>query len=190
MNTVSLSKGQTLSLAKQGGRSLSRITVGSGWGRRKGIFGSKSVDLDASCILVDSANSRVDQVWFNQTASKCGSIVHGGDDRSGGGDATKPNETIDIMLDNIPAHVETVFLTINSFLNDSFKGIPNAFINVVDKDTSEEVCRYDLSSLGGDNTALVLGKFSRSNGGWEFTALEIFAMGRTIESLDNVIANA
>ena len=50
---VNLSKGQTVSLVKQGGGSLSQVRMGLGWDamKKKGMFGGMkevSVDLDAS----------------------------------------------------------------------------------------------------------------------------------------------
>lgn len=191
MGAVSLAKNQTVSLTKSGGGVLNNVAIGTGWGKKKGgFFGPKSVDLDASCILVDAAGSRVDQVWFRQEASGCGAIVHSGDDRSGGGNANTPNETIDMVLNRISTQVETVFVTINSYSGESFQGIPNAFVCVSDKDTGKEEFRYSLTDMGGDFTALVLGKLTRSGSGWEFTALEIPGMGRTINELGSLIRNA
>lgn len=190
MSAVSLAKNQTISLTKSEGGALKNVIIGTGWGKKKAFLVSRSVDLDASCILTDVNNTRIDQVWFRQKTSACGSIVHSGDDRNGGGDANSPNEEIDMMLDRIPDQVQTVFITINSFTGETFKGIPNAFVSVKDKDTGVEEFRFSLSNAGGDFTALVLGKLTRSGSGWEFTALEIPANGRTIDALDNVIRNA
>ena len=51
---VSLSKGQTVSLAKQDGSTLKRIHMGLGWDAAKGRFGrTKAIDLDASCMVFD-----------------------------------------------------------------------------------------------------------------------------------------
>ena len=82
--SVNLSKGQKISLDKEAGTSLSRITMGLGWDsvKTKGFlgFGSKTeaVDLDASCVLFDDSNKVSDIVWFRQLKSKDGSIVHTG----------------------------------------------------------------------------------------------------------------
>ena len=84
---VSLSKGQTVSLAKSDGSALHRIHMGLGWDAAKGMFGrAKAIDLDASCMVFDSASNLVDQVWFKQLKSDDGSIQHTGDNRTGRGD--------------------------------------------------------------------------------------------------------
>ena len=87
---ISLSKGQSISLAKDGGPSLDRIAVGLGWGLRevqkKGFFGFGSgtrkveVDLDASAIIYGQSGQPVDSVWWRQLRSQEGSVVHTGDD--------------------------------------------------------------------------------------------------------------
>ncbi len=74
--SVSLSKGQKVSLQKTGGGGLTRVRMGLGWDavRKKGLFGSRaqSIDLDASALLFDGSGRLVDQVWFQQLRSRDG----------------------------------------------------------------------------------------------------------------------
>ena len=79
--SVSLSKGQKVSLAKRDGGSLSRVRMGLGWDavKKKGLLAglkSQSIDLDASALLFDAAGQLVDQVWFQQLRSKDGAVQH------------------------------------------------------------------------------------------------------------------
>ncbi len=67
--------------------------MGLGWDPVKpsGFFSKllnsdTAIDLDASCILLDSARQPLDLVWFRQLKSTDGSIVHSGDNRTGEGD--------------------------------------------------------------------------------------------------------
>ena len=83
---VNLQKGQKISLEKEAGGALNRVTMGLGWdvAKSKGFFGfgggkSESVDLDASCVLFDEFNRPVDVVWFRQLKSRDGSISHSGE---------------------------------------------------------------------------------------------------------------
>jgi tellurium resistance protein TerD len=65
--SVSLSKGQTVSLKKNDGGSLTHVRMGLGWDavKKKGLFGgtkSQSIDLDASAVLYDGSGAVADQV--------------------------------------------------------------------------------------------------------------------------------
>src|SRR4051812_26740793 len=75
--SVNLQKGQKISLEKEAGSALSRVTMGLGWdmAKSKGFFGfgggkSDAVDLDASVVLFDESNRPVDVVWFRQLKSR------------------------------------------------------------------------------------------------------------------------
>jgi len=185
--SISLTKNETVSLTKASGGSLEQISLGVGWGKKKGLFGGRAVDLDASCVLLDAKGNRCDQVWFRQHVSKCGSIVHSGDDRQGGGAANKPNEIINLNLTKIPADIKTIVLTINSYTGETFKGIPNAFVVITDRVTGNEEYRYNLTEAGGDHTGVILAKLERTGRGWEFTTLAEPANGSTINHIDAAI---
>ena len=100
--SVNLSKGQKISLDKEAGSALTKITMGLGWDavKSKGLFGfgskSETIDLDASCVMFDDANKPVDFVWFRQLRSKDGSIVHTGDNRTGAGDGDDEQIVVDL----------------------------------------------------------------------------------------------
>ena len=44
------------------------------------------MDLDASVVLVDESGKFVDAVYYNQLKSKCESVIHSGDTKTGAGD--------------------------------------------------------------------------------------------------------
>jgi tellurium resistance protein TerZ len=190
---INLQKGQRISLEKEAGRGLSRVVMGLGWGMKqvqsKGFLGfgggsrQEAVDLDASCLLFDAGGNLVDTVWFRQLESRCGSIRHSGDDRSGGGEAGADNERIAIDLARVPASVQTLIFTVNSFSGESFAGIPNAFCRLVDDAGGSEVARFDLSLEGGSHTGLVMTKLYRHNSEWKMQAIGEQAEGRTFHDL-------
>lgn len=190
---ISLAKGSNISLAKEA-PGMSTAVIGLGWGKKDatGLFGRSkkvSVDLDASCLLFDEQKKMVDQVWYSQLRSKDGAILHSGDDLTGGGSETAPNEEIVIHLDKIPSSVHTLMITVNSYSADSFDGIPNAFCVLKNQDNGKEVARYDLSVEGGGHTGLVIAKLYRHNGEWKFKALGEWGQGRTFEALMPVMQN-
>jgi tellurium resistance protein TerZ len=190
---INLQKGQRISLEKEAGRSLNRVVMGLGWGMKqvqsKGFLGfgggarQEAVDLDASCLLFDSSGNLVDTVWFRQLESRCGSIRHSGDDRSGGGEAGADNERIAIDLSRVPTAVETLIFTVNSFSGESFTGIPNAFCRLFDDAAGSEVARFDLSLEGGSHTGLIMTKLYRHNNEWKMQAIGESAEGRTFHDL-------
>jgi tellurium resistance protein TerZ len=190
---INLQKGQRISLEKEAGRGLNRVVMGLGWGMKtvqsKGFLGfgagarEEAVDLDASCLLFDAAGNLVDTVWFRQLQSRCGSIQHSGDDRSGGGAAGVENERITIDLNQVPAAAQTLIFTVNSFSGESFAGIPNAFCRLVDGAGGGEIARFDLSLEGGNFTGLIMTKLYRHNGEWKMQAIGDHASGRTFHDL-------
>ncbi len=187
---ISLSKGGNISLEKVA-PGMTSIALGLGWGQKekKGFFGKKmvNVDLDASCLLFDDKKNLVDSIWFNQLKSRDGSVVHTGDDLTGGGQAGTPNEVINVYLKNLPQNIKALVFTVNSFSSDSFDGIPNAFCVLQNLDNKEEIARYNLSVEGGGHTGLVIAKLYNHNNEWKFKALGEWGKGRTFDKLLPVI---
>ena len=183
---VSLSKGQKISLEKEAGGSLTKVTMGLGWDaiKSKGLFGfgskTETVDLDASCVMFDEANNAVDVVWFRQLKSKDGSIVHTGDNRTGAGEGD--DEQIVVDLSRIPATVKSLVFTVNSFTGQSFAQVENAFCRIINASDSKEIARYDLS-VQGPHTAQIMSKVYKHNGEWKMHAIGENGSGRTIEDL-------
>ncbi|QJD99249.1 TerD family protein [Massilia forsythiae] len=184
--SVNLQKGQKISLEKEAGGALSRITMGLGWDvvKSKGFFGfggkSESIDLDASVLLFDEGNRPVDVVWFRQLKSRDGSIVHTGDNRTGAGDGD--DEQINVDLTAVPAHVKTLVFTVNSFTGQNFSTVENAFCRIVNSGNNKEIARYDLS-VQGSHTAQIMAKLYRHNGEWKMHAIGENGNGRTIDEL-------
>ncbi|UDY23238.1 TerD family protein [Nocardioides sp. Kera G14] len=183
--SVSLSKGQTVSLAKKDGGSLTHVRMGLGWDavKKKGLFGgskSQSIDLDASAVLYDAAKNVVDQVWFRQLKSKDGAVQHSGDNLTGAGEGD--DESITVFLDRLPAQVQTIVFIVNSFTGQNFSQIENAFCRLVDETTRTEIAKYELTG-SGTHTAQVMAKVSREGAGWSMTAIGNIANGRTFKDL-------
>jgi tellurium resistance protein TerZ len=183
--TVSLSKGQKVSLEKRGGGTLSRVRMGLGWDavKKRSLFGSRSqsIDLDASALLFDSSGRLVDQVWFQQLNSQDGSLHHTGDNRTGAGEGD--DESIQVDLSRVPAAVTTVVFTVNSVTGQDFSQIENAFCRLVDETSGDsEIAKFTLTG-SGRHTAQIMAKLSRDGAGWNMTALGIPASGRTFRDL-------
>lgn len=193
---LSLQKGQSLSLTKQNGDSLTNVRLGLGWDSavpaKKGFFGgSKTVeiDLDASALLFDAEGKHLDTVFFNQLTSQDGSIRHTGDNLNGAGDGD--DETLTVDLPNVSAAVGHIVFVITSYSQQTFDMVKNAFCRVIDDSAagSPEVARYQLAE-SGRHTAMIMSKLSRNGNGWSFQAIGTPANGRTAGEVRDVAASA
>src|SRR5471030_1863058 len=189
--TVSLSKGQKISLEKEAGGALGRVTMGLGWDaiKTKGFlaFGSKTeaVDLDASCVMFDEGHRPVDVIFFRQLKSKDGSIVHTGDNRTGAGDGD--DEQINVDLSKVPPQVKSLVFTVNSFTGQNFSQVENAYCRILNAANQQEIARFNLS-VQGAHTAQIMAKLYRHNGEWKMHAIGENGNGRTFDDLMPQIA--
>lgn len=188
---VSLSKNQTVSLSKESS-SLSQLQFGLGWDpvKKKGFLsgllgGNNAIDLDAGCVLMDNVGNKIDTVWFSKLKSTCGAVVHSGDNLTGEGDGD--DEVINVSLSRLPANVEYLAFTVNSFRGQTFNDVENAFCRVVDQAGKELAC-YKLTEKGS-HTGIVIASLRRNNGKWDFTSHGHACRGRTIDDMHTDIVS-
>ncbi|MFF1931911.1 TerD family protein, partial [Streptomyces sp. NPDC058228] len=150
---------------------------------RKGFLakltGTREIDLDASAVLF-AGGHHVDVVFFQQLTSKDGSVQHSGDNLVGG--TGQDDESILVDLQRVPAQVDQITFTVNSFTRQTFVEVQNAYCRLIDETTGQELARYTLTG-GGHHTAQVMAKVYRSGGGWQMAALGELAAGRTCQDL-------
>ncbi|GAB3455054.1 TerD family protein [Insolitispirillum peregrinum] len=186
--TVSLSKGQKISLSKDGA-SLTRIFMGLGWdvAKKKGLMGGlfgggggEDIDLDASCLVFDESGQQVGEVWFRDLKGMNGAIIHTGDNLTGAGDGD--DETIKVDLSRLPATVKSLVFTVNSFRGQTFDKVANAYCRVVDEVSGKELAKFSLGETGA-HTGLVMAKIYRHNGEWKIHAIGEKTTGRTFHDM-------
>lgn len=194
--SISLSKGQKISLEKD--RGLSKVFMGCGWdpaqapakkGFLSSIFGgggADEIDLDASVIVLDENKSAIDVVWFQQLKSKDGAIKHSGDNLTGEGDGD--DETIYVDLTALDARAKYLVFTVNSFRGQTFNEVDNAFARLVDDTNQAEICRFTLTEKG-QHTGVVMASLEKTGAGWEMTAHGKPANGRTAADMENTAKN-
>jgi tellurium resistance protein TerD len=170
---ISLNKGGNLSLTKTD-PTLKNIIVGLGWDARP--TDGTDFDLDASAFMVKEdgkVRSDSDFIFYNQTKSTCGSVEHTGDNRTGAGEGD--DESLVILLDKVPADIQRIVFTVTIHDADSrkqnFGQVSNAFIRLVNKDSNNEVARFDLSEDASIETAMVFGEIYKHGGEWKFKAV-------------------
>ena len=183
---ISLQKGQKIDLTK-GNAGLSDLIVGLGWdpieqssggGLLRGLFGGKKAefDCDASVLLLDAeghVTRKEHTIFFNNLKSPCGSVVHLGDNRTGGGDGD--DEQVVIALPQVPSEIHKIVFVVNIYdcktRKQDFGMIKNAFIRVMNKANMEEIIRFNLTENYAGKTALLVGEVYRYQEEWKFAAL-------------------
>jgi tellurium resistance protein TerD len=177
---VSLQKGGRVSLTKEA-PGLKNIHVGLGWKERE--TEGTEFDLDASAFLLDGTGKVPSDAHFvfygtpksddGMHRAPDGSVEYTGDNRSGAssGDA----EVINVYLDKIPESIAKVAFTVTIYdaeaRRQSFGQVSNAYIRLVNKDTNEEVVRFDLGEDFSTENAVVFAELYRNGDDWKFNAI-------------------
>jgi tellurium resistance protein TerZ len=213
---INLQKGQRIDLRKEStGAMLTNFCVGVNWGgiETKAFFGlSKStnkVDLDLSCILIDSNNQLCDHLYshlynpsvlqqFGLPAGKLlsadNALRHSGDDLAGdsGGDDGLDNEIITVDLKLLNPNVAQIYFFINNAGKEDFSQIPYAKIRMYEGTPTmvkEVFASYNIAAepqfIG--KKSMILGKLYKKDGEWKFNAIgdptEDVFLGQTIHRI-------
>ena len=120
--SISLVKGQRIDLTKNNA-GLKNLLVGLGWDPvevKHGLFGKKKtadIDLDASVLMLknDKLQNKDDLIYFGNLKSKCGGVIHTGDNLTGEGDGD--DEQILIDLSKINKDVNKLVFVINIYMH-------------------------------------------------------------------------
>lgn len=179
---ISLQKGQRIDLTK-GKAGLSKLLVGLGWNaciiRR--LFGKlfggggANIDCDASVLMLenDKMTDSKNVIYFGNLKSRCGGVVHTGDNLTGEGDGD--DEQILIDLAKVPAQINKLVFVVNIYdcvrRKQDFGMIQNAFIRVVDQANREELVTYNLRDNYSGRTSLIAAEIYREDGEWKFAAV-------------------
>lgn len=168
-NGVHLKKGQKFALTPAGGQ-LGVIQVCLGWDVMNG-----ACDLDASAFMLDGSSRVVGDDWFvfyGQTNSPDGSVTHSGDS-NGQGVGDDEIITIDTQRVNPSVQKITFVVTINEALERglNFSMVQNAYVRVVDRNTGNELAKFQLTDYYANVTSMVVGEIYRHNGTWKFNAI-------------------
>jgi tellurium resistance protein TerD len=173
---VSLAKGQRVSLDKVA-PGLTNIFVGLGWDV-KVVDSGTDFDLDASVFLLGSNEKLLsDQhfIFYNNSTSPdpAKAVEHTGDNQTGAGDGD--DEVIKINLPAVPADVQKIVVVVTiheaQARSQNFGQVENAFVRVVNAQTSGEVVRYDLVEDYSTETALIMAELYRKDGEWRLNAV-------------------
>ena len=171
---ISLSKGEAISLSKVV-PGLKKAMIGLGWDPiDEGMVG-EDFDLDASCFLLD-ANERAhgiqDFIFYSNLSGGNGSVVHQGDNLTGGGDGD--DEQIMIDFEKVPENIAKIVVAITIYeyekRRQNFGMVHNSFVRVVDTATDKEIIRFNLGEDFSAETAIIACEFYKYNGEWKMKA--------------------
>lgn len=210
---IDLVKGQRIDLRKKSGDTLTNFCVGVNWGAIEtpgGFLGlgkkTVNVDLDLSCIMVNSRNEFCDHIYSplykpeilqkfglpnGKLMTSDGALRHSGDDLQGdkGGDDGLDNEIITVDLGRINSDVTQIFFFLNNVGKEDFSQIPYAKIRMYEgtpTHVKEVVASYNVSAEPqfANKKGLIMGKLYKKENEWKFNAIgdptEDVFLGQTI----------
>jgi tellurium resistance protein TerD len=154
---VNLAKGGNVSLSKEA-PGLTSVTVGLGWDVRQ--TDGAAFDLDASAFVLgqnDKVISDAHFIFYNNRSTPDGSVVYGGDNRTGEG--AGDDETIKVDFAKLPMDVKKVVVGVTIHegqeRRQNFGSVSNAYARVINDANGGELARYDLSEDGSTNVAMI-----------------------------------
>lgn len=132
---------------------------------------TQGFDLDIFAFVLgadEKISSGADVVFFNNKNYGNGAVTVPVDNRTGDGD---DDENIDIEFSKLPAnksHIDVyIFIHDADARQQSFGMMANAGFVLSDIDTGVGIVSYELQKYTNE-TALHVGRFSRTSNGWEF----------------------
>jgi len=164
---INLQKGQRENI------NAPKFTIGLGWDTNSSSTGA-AFDLDASVFLLGANGKMVGDeyfIFYNNTKSPDGAVVHTGDNQTGAGDGDDESVTVD--LGKINAAVKEICIVVTIHEADSrkqnFGQVRNSFIRVYD-DKNAELVKYELDEDFSVETAVEFGRIYNKDGQWKFEA--------------------
>jgi tellurium resistance protein TerZ len=160
-----LSSGETYDI------SATRVRMGIGWDEDPGAgyarTGRREVDLDATALQF-TGSQLFDLAFYNNLATRDGSVTHQGDNQSGTGEGD--DESILVDLGRVHGPVDTILFLVSSYMGQSLAWVANAYCRLVDDETDEELARFTLT-FSIEETGAVLALLRRTPSGWALHAV-------------------
>ena len=170
---INLLKGQRLDLTK--GTGLKQAMIGLGWDTNR-YQGTADFDLDLVIFMCDKNKKCLDEqhmIFYHNLNDPEGSIQHSGDNRTGVGEGD--DESAFIEFAKINPNVETIVVIVSIYdataNGQNFGMVDNAYVRMLNTETSEEILRYDLAEDFSIQTSVVFAEIYKNNGEWKFKAV-------------------
>ena len=98
------------------------------------------------------------------------------------------NEHLVVELDNVAPEIEKIIFVVTIYdaqgKSQLFGMVKNAFARLVNEETNEELCRYELSNDYSTDTCIEFCSLNRTPNGWQFEAVGKGSVG----DLNSVLA--
>lgn len=160
-----------------------RLRLGVGWDKERtaGFIGTGAPEVDLDATAVQFAGDQLfDLAFYNNLATRDGSVVHLGDNKSGAGEGD--DEVITVDLGRVYARVDTIVLMVSSYQGHTLEWINRAYCRVTDLDDEDRELAKLVLTAGVPETGLVIAKLVRAgsteggsdggaDGGWRFEAV-------------------
>jgi tellurium resistance protein TerD len=166
---INLSKGQKIDIG------LSKISVGLGWNPNEGT--GHDFDLDASAFMINGSRLIPAEeyfVFYGNTNSPDGALLHTGDDPTGGNSAEGDDEIIQVNLSKVDAAINEILfvVTIHNAIErkQNYGQVRNSYIRIVDDSSGQEIAKYELGEDFSIETGVEFGRLYKKDGSWKFEA--------------------
>lgn len=165
---MDLTAGQELPLE------TAKITLGIGWDKERtaGAMGTGAPDIDLDATAVQFAGDQLfDLAFYNNLATRDGSVVHLGDNLTGAGEGDDEQITVD--LGRVHGPVDTIVLMVSSYHGHTLEWVNRAYCRISDA-AEHELARFRITG-GVPQTGLVLATLKRAGSdpgsGWVMRAV-------------------
>jgi len=160
-----------LSAGEEFAAPMTRLRMGIGWDQDAGAgvarTGRPEVDLDATALQF-TGSKLFDLAFYNNLATRDGSLTHLGDNQSGSGEGD--DEQIVVDLAKVHGPVDTILFLVSSYQGHSLEWVANAYCRLVDDESGEELARFTLT-LSLKDTGAVMALLRRTDSGWVLKAV-------------------
>ena len=192
---LNLKKGDLLNLTKKE-PSLKEVTVAAGWDVvqqhksfiRRILDPVQDYDLDLVHYLLD-CNDNITSIIYYANKRENG-IKLNGDNLTGEGDGD--DEIVNINFNYIPSNcckiVTAVIIYQGLERGQCFGKVKNAYVRLTNEENNKELCRFNLTEDGGDNTAVIMSTLTKDHNEWTFKAIGDYSKNN-IKSLGNNLKN-
>lgn len=170
--SISLNRGSNISLSDVA-PDLQYVTIAVGWQQASD---NTTVDLDASAFMLGHNNQVPSDdhfVFYNNLTSPDQAVCHHG--KKSPQAASSDIEIIEVDLSLVTEEIKKIVFAVTIYeaevRGQTFGLIDRAFIRLVNRETQQELVRYNLSERLERDTAMIFGDLYRYKGSWKFRAV-------------------